>query len=115
MLPYPLFAWLYVLLRVEASWRGTWSPTIGSTSRLQGYHKYKTSCALDYSSLPNNVPVNHGDMLRLIWWDLIGYPSFVHPTPCKQMNYWVDLLLLYLVLGLMLYMNYDHVPLILLA
>jgi hypothetical protein len=31
------------------------------------------------------------------------------------MNYWVDLLLLYLVLGLMLYMNYDHVPLILLA
>jgi hypothetical protein len=26
------------------------------------------------------------------------------------MNYWVDLLLLYLVLGLMLYLNYDHVP-----
>jgi hypothetical protein len=25
-----------------------------------------------------------------------------------QMNYWVVLLLLYLVLGLMLYMNYDH-------
>jgi hypothetical protein len=31
------------------------------------------------------------------------------------MNYWVDLLLLYLVLGLMLYLNYDHVPLILLV
>jgi hypothetical protein len=31
------------------------------------------------------------------------------------MNYWVDLLLLYLVLGLMLYLNYDHVSLILLV
>jgi hypothetical protein len=26
----------------------------------------KASCALDHFSLPNNVPVNHGDMLRLI-------------------------------------------------
>jgi hypothetical protein len=42
-------------------------------------------------------------MLRLILWDLISYPSFVYLTPCKQMNYWVDLLLLYLVVGLMLY------------
>jgi hypothetical protein len=42
-------------------------------------------------------------MHRLISWDLIGYPSFVYPTPYKQMNYWVDMLLLYLVLGLMLY------------
>jgi hypothetical protein len=30
------------------------------------------------------------------------------------MNYWVVLLLLYLVLGLMLYMNYDHALLLLL-
>jgi hypothetical protein len=36
-------------------------------------------------------------MLRLTWWDLIGYPSSVYPTPYKQMNYWVVLLLLYLV------------------
>jgi hypothetical protein len=36
-------------------------------------------------------------------------PSFVYPTPCKQMNYRIVLLLLYLVLGLILYMNYDHV------
>jgi hypothetical protein len=28
--------------------------------------KYKASCALDHSSLPNNVLVNHGDILRLI-------------------------------------------------
>jgi hypothetical protein len=28
--------------------------------------KSKASCALDYFSLPNNVPVNHCDMLRLI-------------------------------------------------
>jgi hypothetical protein len=28
--------------------------------------KFKSSCALDHSSLPNNVHVNHCDMLRLI-------------------------------------------------
>jgi hypothetical protein len=33
---------------------------------VPGYHKYKASCALDHSSLPNSVPVNHYDMLRLI-------------------------------------------------
>jgi hypothetical protein len=64
-----------------------------------------SSCALDHYSLPNNVLVNQCDMLRFILWGLIGYPSFVYPTPCKQMNYWVDLLLLYLVLGLILYLN----------
>jgi hypothetical protein len=56
----------------------------------------KASYALGHSSLPNNVPVNQCDMLRLILWDLIGIPSIVYPTPCKQKNYWVDLLLLYL-------------------
>jgi hypothetical protein len=30
------------------------------------------------------------------------------------MNYWVDLLLLYLVLGLKLHLNYDHLPILLL-
>jgi hypothetical protein len=35
-------------------------------------------------------------------------PTFVHPTPCIQMNYLVVLLLFYLVLGLILYLNYDH-------
>jgi hypothetical protein len=40
-------------------------------------------------------------------------PSFVYPTPCKQINYWVVLLLLYLVLGLILYLNYDHALLLL--
>jgi hypothetical protein len=42
---------------------------------------------------------NHCDKIRLILWDPIGFPSFVYPTRCKQKNYWVDLLLLYLVLG----------------
>jgi hypothetical protein len=56
--------------------------------------------------------VNHCDMLKLIRWDLIGFPSFVFPSPCRQKNYWVDLLLLYLVLGLLLHLNYDHVPII---
>jgi hypothetical protein len=46
---------------------------------------------------------NHCDMLRLIWWDPIGFPIIVYPTPSKQMNFWVVLLLLYLVLGLMLH------------
>jgi hypothetical protein len=31
-----------------------------------GNRKYKASCALNHSSLPNNVPVNHCDILRLI-------------------------------------------------
>jgi hypothetical protein len=35
-------------------------------------------------------------------------PSFVHPTLCIQMNFWVVLLLLYLVLGAILYVNHDH-------
>ena len=33
---------------------------------VPGNLKSKASCALDHSSLPNNVPVNHCDMLRLI-------------------------------------------------
>jgi hypothetical protein len=67
----------------------------------------KASYALDHSSLPNNVHVNHCDMLRLIWWDRIGFPTLVYPTPCLLLNSWVVLLLLYLVLGLIL--HYDHV------
>jgi hypothetical protein len=38
----------------------------------------------------------------------IRLPNFVYHISCKQVNYWVVLLLLYLVLGLMLYMNYGH-------
>jgi hypothetical protein len=38
---------------------------------------------------PNSGRYNHCDMLRLILWNLIGYPSIVYPTPCKQMNFWV--------------------------
>jgi hypothetical protein len=42
-------------------------------------------------------------------------PSFVYLIPCILMNYWVVLLLLYLVLGLILYINYDHALSLLLA
>jgi hypothetical protein len=66
---------------------------------VPGNLKSKASCALDHS-LPNNVPVNHCDMLSLIWWDLIGFPRLVYPTPCLPLNSWVVLLLLYLVLGI---------------
>jgi hypothetical protein len=40
-------------------------------------------------------------------------PSFVYPTPCIHMNYWVVLLLLYMILGLMIHMKYDRVLLLL--
>jgi hypothetical protein len=40
---------------------------------------------------------------------LNNLPSFVYPTPWKQINYWIVLLLLYLVFWLMLLMNYGHV------
>jgi hypothetical protein len=66
---------------------------------VSGNLKSKASCALDYFSLPNNVPINHCDMIRLIGWFSIGFPSIVYPTPCKQKNYWVDLLLLYVGFG----------------
>jgi hypothetical protein len=36
------------------------------TKLVPGDLKFKSSCALDHSSLPNNVYVNHCDMLRLI-------------------------------------------------
>jgi hypothetical protein len=55
-----ILVYLYVLLRIEVRLReskdqhGTWDL------------KFKASCALNHFSLPNNVPVNHGDMLRLI-------------------------------------------------
>jgi hypothetical protein len=39
----------------------------------------QASCALYHFSLPNNVPVNHCDMLRLIRWDPIGFSSVVYP------------------------------------
>jgi hypothetical protein len=38
-------------------------------------------------------------------------PSFVYHTRCIQMNYWVVVLLLYLVFVFMLLMNYDHASL----
>jgi hypothetical protein len=36
------------------------------TKLVPGNLESKASCDLDHSSLPNNVPVNHCDMLRLI-------------------------------------------------
>jgi hypothetical protein len=36
------------------------------TKLVPGNLESQASCALDHFSLPNNVPVNHCDMLRLI-------------------------------------------------
>ena len=59
MLIFPI-PYLFVLLRIAVRSResedhpGTWN--------LES----RASCALDHSSLPNNVPINHCDLLRLI-------------------------------------------------
>jgi hypothetical protein len=51
---------LFVLLRIAVrSWE---SEDHLGTRNLES----KTSCALDHSFLPNNIPINHCDMLRLI-------------------------------------------------
>jgi hypothetical protein len=106
MLSYPLFAWLYVWLRVEVRWRGIRRPTFGlafGPHVITSIRQVMPLITLIYLLM---LSVNHCDMLRIIWWNLIGFPSFVYPTPCRQMNYGVDLILLYLVLGLMLHLNY---------
>jgi hypothetical protein len=38
-------------------------------------------------------------------------PGFIYSAYCIQMNYWIVLLLLYLVFGLIILMNYGHVSL----
>jgi hypothetical protein len=52
---------LFVLLRVTARLTSHLK-----TKLVPGNLESKASCALDHFSLPNNVPVNHCDMLRLI-------------------------------------------------
>jgi hypothetical protein len=51
---------LFVLQRLVV--RSRESEDHSSTWNLESH----ASCALDHSFLPNNVLVNHGDMLRLI-------------------------------------------------
>jgi hypothetical protein len=87
---------MYVLLRIAVRSREKLEDQVGE---VRGNLECKASCALDHFSLPNNVTVNHYDMLSLILWDLIGFPRLVYPTPCFPLNFWVVLLLLYLVLG----------------
>jgi hypothetical protein len=71
------------------------------------------SCALDHFSLSNNVHVNHCDMLSLILWDLISFPSIVYPPPCKLMKLLGRFAIALPGFGKsMLY--YDHVPIMLL-
>jgi hypothetical protein len=52
-------------------------------------------------------------MLRLIWWDPIGFPSIVYPTPCKQKELFGRFAIALPGFGkVMLY--YDNVPILLL-
>jgi hypothetical protein len=62
LLFYVLLVYLYVLLRIAVRLRVNRIPIWESTLDL----KSQASCALDHFSIPNNVPVNHCDMLRLI-------------------------------------------------
>jgi hypothetical protein len=55
-----ILVYLYVLLRIAV--RSQESEDQHGTCDL----KSNANCALDHFSLPNNVPVNHCDMLRLI-------------------------------------------------
>jgi hypothetical protein len=107
---YVLLVYLYVLLRVAARSRET-RRQLGEVPRVAPKRQVMPLITLFYLIM---FFVNHCDMLRLTWWDLIGFSSFVYPIPCKQLNYWVVLLLHYLVLGSMLHLNYDHVPILLL-
>ena len=52
--------YLFVLLRLVV--RSRESEDHPGTWKLEP----KASCALDHFSLPNNVPINHCDMLRII-------------------------------------------------
>jgi hypothetical protein len=57
ILPIPcLFVWLRLAARLR----------ILKTKLVPGNLESKASCALDHFFLPNNVPINHCDMLRLI-------------------------------------------------
>jgi hypothetical protein len=56
---------MYELLRIKARWRGTWSTNFGEVSEIASKGK------LYHYILHDSV--YHRDMVRLIWWDLIGY------------------------------------------
>ena len=94
ILPIPsLFVLLWVDEQVTSNQRLSWLKILSRSSQ-------EASCALDHILLPNNIHVNHGDMFRLIWWNLIGYHSCVYHTPYKQMNNLLVLLLSCPVFGI---------------
>jgi hypothetical protein len=91
ILPIPcLFVLLRIAVRLRVPWRPSWYMGISSLRQV---------VLLITPFYLIMFAINHCDTLRLIWWDLIGFPSIVYPSPCRHMNYWLDLLLLYLVLG----------------
>jgi hypothetical protein len=49
----------------------------------------KASCALDHFYLPNNVPVNHYDLQRLILMGPNRSPSLAIFIPCLPLNFWI--------------------------
>jgi hypothetical protein len=79
---------------------------------VHGDLKSKASCALDHSSLPNNCHVNHSDMLRLILWDQIGFPSIVY-SPTLQTDELLGRFAIALPSFEKLMFYYDHVPIML--
>jgi hypothetical protein len=49
----------------------------------------KVNCALDHFYLPNNVPVNHYDLHRLILMVPNRSPQFGYLFHCLPLNFWV--------------------------
>jgi hypothetical protein len=58
------------------------------TKLVPGDLESKASCALDHFSLPNNVPVNQCDMLRLIY-ELYGVWTICELGCCNGLQLYV--------------------------
>jgi hypothetical protein len=76
---------LFVLLRLARGYES-------SEDHLDTWNlKSQASCALDDFYLPNNVPVNHYDLHRLILMGPNRLPSLTIFMPCLPLNFWVVL------------------------
>jgi hypothetical protein len=106
MLSYPLFAYLYVILQIEARLRGT---SISNWSTWSCTKKQVMSL-ITFFDLIMFMILNHHGTIRLTWWDLIGYlvclPYTLHTNELLG-----SIASALLGFGLILLMIHAHVPL----
>jgi hypothetical protein len=57
--------------------------------RLLSRSLLKASCVFDHLYLPNNVPINHYDLHRLILMGPNRLPSLTIFIPCLPLHVWV--------------------------